>query len=68
MYNSLVLVLYLNIWYRFTVPFSETYEAILKKRIRILFRQEKTVSDVLLQVTQSERRPLPSKHKTLNQC
>ena len=41
MCNLLVLVLYLNIWYRLTVPFSQTYEPILKKRIRILFRQEK---------------------------
>ena len=54
MCNSLVLVLNLNIWYRFTVPFSETYKSILKKLIRILFRQEKTVSDVLHKHTQSE--------------
>ena len=45
--NSLVLVLNLTIWYRFTVPFSETYKLIFKKPKRILFRQEKTVSDVL---------------------
>ena len=31
MYDCAVLVLNLNIWYRFTVPFSETYKSILKK-------------------------------------